>query len=149
MKWLLALAVLAGAGAFMFYESYVFVTRHVSDDPFANPRRFFRRAAATFALVCAMWLTIFAESVTQWFDSALWKVSVLATIILLLVFACVMALRDALRTAGIALREQHALQRESAQLFREHLQKSRARAGSQRQNDIDNADESSLNGKEL
>ena len=121
MKPYIALATVAAAGLFLFYEMYAFVTRHVGRNPFVNPRRFFRRAAATGALVLAFLGVLYFEEMTASLGGWAWKVSLLGIILILLLLALVLALRDALKTARIAVQEEATFRAESARMFRDKL----------------------------
>ena len=121
MKIFIALATVAVAAVFLFFEMYAFVTRHVGRNPFVNPRRFFRRTTATGALVVAFLGVLFFEEITTWLPGWPWKVSLLGIILILLLLALALALRDAIKTARIAVQEDAAFRTESARMFRDKL----------------------------
>jgi len=119
MKGILAAVVLLFAGGVVGAELWAYLHRRVSRDPFVNAQRLWRRCGGAAALAAAAILFYFLEAVVDWAPGLTGKAGVVALNVVLALAACYVALKDAAATARIALEQQHALQRQSAEVFRQ------------------------------
>lgn len=121
MKFFFLIAILAFAAIVIGYEMYAYVTRDFSGNPFVTARRMWRRTVGVLALAAAATMLYYYDGIVARLPGVFWKATLASAILLSAMLAVVLALRDAFKTAKIAMREQAMIEVETARKFQQAL----------------------------
>ena len=121
MKAFFTISILAFSAAVICYELYAYATRDFSGNPFVTARRLWRRTAGAIALAFAAVMIYFYDGITAYLTGVFWRMLLAGGILFFAMAAVLLALRDAFKTAKIALREQAMIEVETARKFQQAL----------------------------